>query len=58
MPEKKGQYGRHRSRWDIIIIIKIDLKAIRLEEAEWVTLARNTYKWVPVVTTVMNTHVS
>ena len=34
----KKQYGRHRSRWDIIIItiIKIDLKAVRREEAEWI----------------------
>jgi hypothetical protein len=29
-PEKKRPYGRHRRRWDIVII-KIDLKAIRQE---------------------------
>ena len=39
-PERKRAYGRHRSRWDIVII-KIDLKTIRREEAEWINLARN-----------------
>ena len=56
-PERKRPYGRHRRRWNIVII-KIDLKAIRQEEAEWINLDRNTYQCVPVVTTVMNTRIS
>jgi hypothetical protein len=56
-PERKRLIEDIRRKWDIVII-KIDLKAIRREEDEWINLIRNTYRWVPVVETVMNTWIS
>jgi hypothetical protein len=53
--EGKRPLGRPRHRWEDNI--KVDLTEIRIDEANWIRLAQNRFKWRTFVNTVMNLHV-
>jgi hypothetical protein len=54
-PEGKRPLGRSRRRWEDNI--KMDLKEIGIEEANWIQLAQDGVQWRTCVNTVMNLRV-
>jgi hypothetical protein len=54
-PERKTQLGRPRCRWEDKI--KMDLRDIGIDGANWVQLAQNNVQWRALVNTVMNLRV-
>jgi hypothetical protein len=55
-PEGKRPLGRPRRRWEDDI--KIDLREMGIDEANWIRLAQNRVQWRAFVSTVMNLLVS
>jgi hypothetical protein len=55
-PEGKRPLGRPRRRWEDNI--KLDLREIGIDEANWIWLAQNRVQWQAFVNTVMNLRVS
>jgi hypothetical protein len=51
-PEGKRPLGRHRRRWKNNI--KMDLREIGIDGANWIRLAHNRVQWQAVLSTVMN----
>jgi hypothetical protein len=51
-PEGKRPLGRHRRRWEDNI--KLDLREIGIDGANWIRLARDRVQWRAFVNTVMN----
>jgi hypothetical protein len=51
-PEGKGPLGRPRRRWEYNI--KIDLREMGLNGANWIQLAQCRFQWRAFVNTVMN----
>jgi hypothetical protein len=54
-PEVKRQLGRPRHRWEDNI--KMDLKEIGIDVANWIRLAQNRIQWRALVDTIMNLRV-
>jgi hypothetical protein len=54
-PEGKRPLGRPRTRWDDNI--KLDLKEIGIDGANWIRLAQDRVQWRAFVNTVMNLQV-
>jgi hypothetical protein len=54
-PEGKRPRGRPRRRWEDNI--KLDLREIGIDGANWILLAQNRVKWWAFVNTVMNLRV-
>jgi hypothetical protein len=54
-PEGKRPLGRSRYRWDDII--KLDLRKIEIDRANWIQLAQDRVQWRAFVNTVMNLRV-
>jgi hypothetical protein len=54
-PEGKRPLGRPRRRWEDNI--KIDLREIGIDEANWIRLGQDRVQWRPCVNTVMNLRV-
>jgi hypothetical protein len=54
-PEGKRPLGRHRRRWEDNI--KMDLREIGIDGANWIRLAQDRIKWRAFVKTVMNLRV-
>jgi hypothetical protein len=54
--EGKRPLRRHRRRWEDNI--KLDLKEIGIDGANWIQLAQNRVQWWAFVNTVMNLRVS
>jgi hypothetical protein len=54
-PEGKRPLGRQRRRWEDGI--RMDLREILLENAEWIQLAPDRSRWRAVVNTVINLRV-
>jgi hypothetical protein len=54
-PEGKRPLGRPRSRWEDNI--KMDLRDIGIDEANWIRLAQHTVRWRAFVSTVINLRV-
>jgi hypothetical protein len=54
-PEGKRPLGRPRRRWEDNI--KIDLREIGIDRANWIRLARDRVRWQAFVNTVMNLRV-
>jgi hypothetical protein len=54
-PEGKRPLGRPRRRWEDII--KMDLREIGIDEANWIRLAQDRVLWWTFVSTVMNLRV-
>jgi hypothetical protein len=53
-PEGERPLGRSRGRWDI----KLDLREIGIDGANWIRLAQDRVQWRAFVNTVMNLRVS
>jgi hypothetical protein len=51
-PEGKRPLGRPRRRWEDNI--KMDLREIGIDEANWIQLAQDRVQWRACVNTVMN----
>jgi hypothetical protein len=51
-PEGKRPLGRPRHRWEDNI--KMDLREIGIDEANWIRLAQDTVRWRAFVSTLMN----
>jgi hypothetical protein len=51
-PEGKRPLGRPRRRWEDNI--KMDLREIRIDGANWIQLAQDRVQWRACVNTVMN----
>jgi hypothetical protein len=51
MPEGKRPFGRRRRRWEDNI--KLDLREIWIDGANWIQLALNRVQWCAFVNTVM-----
>jgi hypothetical protein len=51
-PESKSPLGRPRLRWKDNI--KVDVREIGLNEANWIQLVQNRVHWRTFVNTVMN----
>jgi hypothetical protein len=51
-PEEKRPLGRPRRRWDDNI--KLDLKEIGIDWANWIQLAQDRVQWWDFVSTVIN----
>jgi hypothetical protein len=51
-PEGKRPRGRPRRRWEDNI--KMDLREIGIDKANWIQLAQDRVKWRACVNTVMN----
>jgi hypothetical protein len=51
-PEGKRQLGRRRRRWKDNI--KLDLREIGIDDANWIRLAQDRVHWRAFVNTVMN----
>jgi hypothetical protein len=51
-PEGKRQMGRPRRRWEDNI--KMDLREIWIDVANWIQLAQNMFQWKGFVNMVMN----
>jgi hypothetical protein len=51
-PEGKRPLGRPRRRWEDNI--KIDLREIRIDGANWIRLVQDRVQWRAFVNTVMN----
>jgi hypothetical protein len=54
-PECKGPLGRPRRRWEVNI--KIDLREIGIDGANWIQLAQDRVQWWAFLNTVMNLRV-
>jgi hypothetical protein len=54
-PEGKRPLGRPRRRWEDNI--KLDLREIRINAANWIRLAQDMVQWRAFVDTVMNLRV-
>jgi hypothetical protein len=54
-PKGKRPLGRHRRRWEDNI--KMDLRAIGIDGANWIQLAHDRVQWRACVNTVMNLRV-
>jgi hypothetical protein len=54
-PEGKRPLGRTRSRWEDNI--KMDLREIGIDGANWIRLAQDKVHWWAFVSTVMNLQV-
>jgi hypothetical protein len=54
-PEGKRPLGRPRRRWEDNI--KLDLREIGIDGANWIPLARDSVQWRVFVSTVMNLRV-
>jgi hypothetical protein len=54
-PEGKRPLGRHRRRWENNI--KMDLREIGINGANWIRLAQDRVQWRAFVNTVMNLRV-
>jgi hypothetical protein len=54
-PEGKRPLGRPRRRWEDNI--KLDLREIGINVANWIQLAQNKVQWRACVNTVMNLRV-
>jgi hypothetical protein len=54
-PEGKRLLGRPRSRWEDNI--KMDLREIGIDGANWIELAQDRVQWRACVNTVMNLRV-
>jgi hypothetical protein len=54
-PEGKRPLGRHRRRWEDNI--KLDLREIGIDGANWIRLAQNRVQWWTFVNTVINLQV-
>jgi hypothetical protein len=54
-PESKRPLGRPRHRWENNI--KLDLREIGIDEANWIQLAQDRVQWRAFVNTVMNLRV-
>jgi hypothetical protein len=54
-PEGKRPLGRPRRRWEDNI--KMDLREIRIDEANWIQLVQDRVQWRNCVNTVMNLRV-
>jgi hypothetical protein len=54
-PEGKRPLGRPRHRWEDNI--KMDLREIRIDGANWIKLAQDGVQWRACVNTVMNLRV-
>jgi hypothetical protein len=54
-PEGKRQLGRPTRRWEDNI--KMDLREIGIDEANWIRLAQDRVQWRAYVNTVMNLRV-
>jgi hypothetical protein len=52
MPEGKRPLGRPRRRWEDNI--KMDLREIGIDGANWIRLAQDRVQWRAFVNTVMN----
>jgi hypothetical protein len=55
-PRGKRPLGRPRSRWEDNI--KMDLREIGIDGANWIRLAQDRVRWRAFVNTVMNFRVS
>jgi hypothetical protein len=55
-PEGKRPLGRPRCRWEDNI--RMDLRVIGIDEANWTQLAQDRVQWWAFVNTVMNFQVS
>jgi hypothetical protein len=55
-PEGKRPLGRPRHRWEDNI--KMDLREIGIDGANWIRLAQDRVQWQAFVSTVMNLRVS
>jgi hypothetical protein len=55
-PEGKKPLGRPRRRWEANI--KLDLREIRIDGANWIQLAQDRVQWQAFVNTVVNLRVS
>jgi hypothetical protein len=51
-PEGKRPLGRPSRRWDSNV--KIDVREIRIDEANWIRLAQDRVQWRTFVNMVMN----
>ena len=51
-PEGKSPLGRPRLRWENNI--KMELQEVRCGGIDWIELAQERYRWLLVVSTVMN----
>jgi len=54
-PEGKRPLGRPRRRWEGTI--KLDLREIGIDGANWIQLAQDSVQWQAFVNTVMNLQV-
>jgi hypothetical protein len=54
-PESKGPRGRPRRRWEDNI--KMDLREIGIDGANWIQLAQDRVQWRAFLNTVMNLRV-
>jgi hypothetical protein len=54
-PEGRRPLGRHRHRWEENI--KMDLRDIGIDAANWIQLAQDRVQWRAFVNTVMNLRV-
>jgi hypothetical protein len=54
-PEGKRPLGRHRHRWEDNI--KMDLREIGIDGANWIRLAQDRVQWRAFVNTIMNLRV-
>jgi hypothetical protein len=54
-PEGKKPLRRHRDRWEDNI--KMDLREIGIDRANWIQLAQDRFRWRTCVNTVMNLRV-
>jgi hypothetical protein len=54
-PESKGPLGRPRRRWEDNI--KMDLRGIGINGANWIQLAQDSVQWRDCVNTMMNLRV-
>jgi hypothetical protein len=54
-PEGKKPLGRPRRRWEVNI--KMDLREICIDGANWIQLAQRRVQWWACVNTVMNLRV-
>jgi hypothetical protein len=55
-PEVKRQLGRPGRRWEDNI--KLDLREIGIDGANWIRLAQDRVKWLSFVNTVMKLRVA
>jgi hypothetical protein len=53
--ERKRLLGRPKRRWEDNI--KVDLREIGIDEANWILLAQDRVRWQTFVNTVMNLRV-